>query len=106
LQRAFPVDVLMVYSPKLFIVANDNNLTAIGLALGKTIYFGSLEFITDHFSRMSLSPREADSGVVFMGMVHNGHPLCTLPLRSPPMRVMQPWAKEGALDLSAPEGAM
>jgi hypothetical protein len=41
----------MVYSPKLSFVANGSNLTGIGLALGKTICFYSLEFTIDHLGR-------------------------------------------------------
>jgi hypothetical protein len=62
----------MVYSPKLTFIANGNNPTGIGLAPGETIYFGSLEFTTDHFGRLSLSPNGEDSGAIFVGMVHSG----------------------------------
>jgi hypothetical protein len=68
----FPPDVPMVYSPKLTFIANGNNPTGIGLAPGETIYFGSLEFTTDHFGRLSLSPNVEDSGAIFVGMVHSG----------------------------------
>jgi hypothetical protein len=68
----FPLNVLMVYSPKLNFVANGNNLTGIGLTPGETICFGSLEFTTGHFGNLSLSPEENDPGVIFLGMVHNG----------------------------------
>jgi hypothetical protein len=61
----------MVPSQKLSFVANDNNPTNIGLTLGSTIYFGSLEFTTD---RLSLSPVEGDSSAIFIGMVHSGMP--------------------------------
>jgi hypothetical protein len=58
LQRAFPLDVLMVPSPKLSFVANGNNPTSVGLALGNTIHFGSMEFTTDRLGRLSLFPQE------------------------------------------------
>jgi hypothetical protein len=45
----------MVQSPKLTFVANGNNLTGVGLTLGETICFGSLEFTVDHFVNESLS---------------------------------------------------
>jgi hypothetical protein len=64
----------MVYSPKPFFVANGNNPTSVGLALGKTIYFGNLEFTVDRFGRLSLSPKEDDSSAVFIGMLHSGSP--------------------------------
>jgi hypothetical protein len=62
----------MVYSPKLTFISNGNNLTDVGLTLGKTIRFGSLEFTADHFSNLSLYPVGNDSGAVFVGMVHSG----------------------------------
>jgi hypothetical protein len=51
----FPLNVLMVYSLKLTFVANNNNLTSVGLAPGETICFESLEFIVNRFSNLSLS---------------------------------------------------
>jgi hypothetical protein len=52
-------------------VANGNNLTGIGLAPGKTIFFGSLEFTADCFGNLSLSPEGDDLGVVFVVVVHS-----------------------------------
>jgi hypothetical protein len=68
----FSLNVSMVYSPKLTYVANGNNPTGVGLAPGETIWFGSLEFTTDHFGNLSHSSKRNDSGAVFIGMVHNG----------------------------------
>jgi hypothetical protein len=68
----FPLNVLMVHSLKPIIVANGNNLVNAGFALGETIRFGSLVFIGNHFSDLSLSPEGNDSGAVFVVMVHNG----------------------------------
>jgi hypothetical protein len=39
-----------------------------------TIRFGSLEFTVDCLARLSLSPQEWDSSVVFIGIVHSGSP--------------------------------
>jgi hypothetical protein len=61
----------MVHSPKPTIVADGNHHNGVGFILGETICFGSLEFITDRFSSLSLSPEGNDLGVVFMGMVHS-----------------------------------
>jgi hypothetical protein len=78
LQHAFPLDVSMVTSLKLSFVANGNNSTDVGLTLGKTIHFGSLEFTTDLLVRLCLSPEEGDLGAIFVRMVHSGSPsLCT-----------------------------
>jgi hypothetical protein len=74
LQRAILLDVLMVPPQKVSFVANGNNPANIGLTLGSTIYFGSLEFTTDHLGRLSLSPMEGDSSAIFVGMVHSGMP--------------------------------
>jgi hypothetical protein len=40
--------------------------------LGKTICFGSLEFVADRFSGLSLSPLSGGSGAVVMGVAHGG----------------------------------
>jgi hypothetical protein len=63
-------DILLVYSPKpseLSFIANGSNPTSVGLAPGETICFSSLKFTPT-------SPKEGDSGALFVGMVHNGSP--------------------------------
>jgi hypothetical protein len=68
----------MVTSLKLSFVANGNNSTDVGLTLGKTIHFGSLEFTTDLLVRLCLSPEEGDLSAIFVRMVHSGSSsLCT-----------------------------
>jgi hypothetical protein len=52
LQRTFPLDVLMVTSPKLSFVASGSNPTGISLALSKTIRSGRLEFTADRLGRL------------------------------------------------------
>jgi hypothetical protein len=59
---------------RLTFVANNNNPTVIGLAMGETICFGSLEFTANRFGSLSLALKGGDSGVVFIGMVHSGLP--------------------------------
>jgi hypothetical protein len=64
----------MVHSLRLTIVTDDNHQVGIGFTLGETRHFGSLEFIADHFSNLSLSPEWNDSGAAFVGMAHSGSP--------------------------------
>jgi hypothetical protein len=105
LQRAFPLDVPMVTSPKLPFVTNGDNLTGIGLTLGETSHFDSLEFTANHLGRLSVSPYEGDSSAIFVGMVHSGS--------SSLHTILQDFSDEGdtasgageALDPPAPEGA-
>jgi hypothetical protein len=68
----FPLNVLMVHSPKYIIIANGKSLASVGFALGKIICFGSLEFIANRFGDLSLSPEGNCSSAVFVGMVHIG----------------------------------
>jgi hypothetical protein len=56
LQRAFPLDVPMVPSSVLTVAAGGERLLCGGFSRGKTIRFESLEFITDHFGGLSVSP--------------------------------------------------
>jgi hypothetical protein len=64
LQRAFPIDVLMVPSLKLSFVANGNNPTGVGLTPGGTIHFGSLDSTIDRHGRLSLSPQGWDANAI------------------------------------------
>jgi hypothetical protein len=70
----FPLNVSMVHSLKLIIVANGNNLTSVGFALGKTICFRSLEFTTNHFGDLNLSHEGNDSAAIFLRMIHSRLP--------------------------------
>jgi hypothetical protein len=49
---------------------NSEHLTCGGFSLGEMVCLGNIEFITDYFSGMSLSPRRGDSGIAFMGSTH------------------------------------
>jgi hypothetical protein len=62
----------MVPSPKHSFIANGNNPIGIGLTMGSSIRFDSVEFTPDHLGHLSLSPHEWDSSAMFIGMVHNG----------------------------------
>jgi hypothetical protein len=68
------MDVLMDHWPKPAVVTDGNNLIGIEFTWGKTILFGSLEFIANHFNNLSFSPEGNDLGTVFMGMVHSRSP--------------------------------
>jgi hypothetical protein len=43
-----------------------------GFPLDKTIHFGSLEFIADQFSNLSLSPLGSSLGAIIMGPARGG----------------------------------
>jgi hypothetical protein len=71
LQRIFPLDILMVPSSALTVVANDECLSCGGFSLSETICFGSLEFTTDCFGDQSLSPRRDISDATMAGSTHS-----------------------------------
>jgi hypothetical protein len=74
LQCAFPLDVLMVHSPMLAISTDVECLTWRGFSLGEIVRFRSVEFITNCFGGMSLSPGRNDSGAAFIGSTHSVPP--------------------------------
>jgi hypothetical protein len=64
----------MVHLPKPIVIISGNNLISIEFTWHKSIHCVRLEFITDCFEILSLSPEGNDSRVIFMGMVHSGSP--------------------------------
>jgi hypothetical protein len=62
----------MIHSLALAIAINSEGLTCGGFSLSETVHFGSLEFIADCFSGMSLSPKGSDWGTSFMGSTRSG----------------------------------
>jgi hypothetical protein len=53
-------------------IADDSEcLSCGGFSLDETVHFGSLEFITDCFGGLSLSPRGDGSDAAFMGSTHS-----------------------------------
>jgi hypothetical protein len=95
----------MVYSPKLTFIDNGNNQTRVELAPSKTICFGSLEFTTDCFGHLSLSPKGNDSGTVFIGMVHSGSPSLHTILEESSDKGNAASGNGGAMDSPTLEGA-
>jgi hypothetical protein len=70
----FPLDVPMVHLSTLAIATDGEHLTCGGFSLSEIVRFGSLEFITDYFGSLSISPKGSDSRAVFMGMTRSGSP--------------------------------
>jgi hypothetical protein len=60
----------MAPSFALTVAADGEHLSCDGISLGETIHFGSLEFITDYFDGLSLSPRRDSSDAAFMGSTY------------------------------------
>jgi hypothetical protein len=72
LQRAFPLDILMVPSSAIAIAADNERITCGGFTLGETVRLGNFEFIADYFGGLSLSPKRGDEEAAFMGSTHSG----------------------------------
>jgi hypothetical protein len=94
----YPLNVSIVHSPKLTIIADSNCKTDIGFVLGETIRFRSLEFIADCYSSLSLSlPRGMThlscSWEWFTVGHHHGIPFS----RNPSMRVPASPCLEGLM---------
>jgi hypothetical protein len=104
-QRAFPLDISMVTSPKLSFIINGNNPNGVSLASSEIIHFGSLEFISDCLGRMNISPYEGDSSAIFIGMVRSGSPSLHTTLEDSSDVGGATLCVGGALDPPAPEGA-
>jgi hypothetical protein len=64
----------MVPSSALAVATGGEHLLSDGSSLGETIHFGSLEFITDHFDGLSLSPMGGSSDAIIMGSTRDGPP--------------------------------
>jgi hypothetical protein len=64
----------MVPSSALAVAADGELLSCDVFSLGETIRFGSLEFIADRFSGLSLSPIGDGSGAAIIGSTYGGTP--------------------------------
>jgi hypothetical protein len=72
LQRAFPLEVMMVPSSAIAITVDGEHLTCGGFSLGETICLGNFEFTADYFDGLSLAPRRGDAGAIFMVSTRSG----------------------------------
>jgi hypothetical protein len=72
LQHATPLDISMVPSSLVAIIADGECLGCSGFSLGEPIHLGIFEFITDYFDSLSLSPRRGNEGAIFVGSTHSG----------------------------------
>jgi hypothetical protein len=97
LQRAFPLDVLMVLSSSIVIAADGERLACSGFSLSETVHLGNFKFITDYFSGLSRSPERGDEGAAFVGSTCCG--------ASTPQRAMIEDSTEEFLTTSSGEGS-
>jgi hypothetical protein len=72
LQHATPLDVLMVPSSSIPITADGERLACGGFSLDEPIHLGNIEFITDYFNGLSLSPRRGNKDAIFVGLTRSG----------------------------------
>jgi hypothetical protein len=66
LQRAFPLNVLMILASAITVIADGECLTCSGFSLGKTIHLRNFEFIVDYFGGLSFSLGRGVEGATFM----------------------------------------
>jgi hypothetical protein len=77
---AFPLYILMVPSSALTVATDGERLSCDVFSLDKTIHFESVEFITNRFGDLCLSPMGDGLGAAVMGSTCGGRPC--------PLRVM------------------
>jgi hypothetical protein len=58
----------------LTVATNGERLACGGFSLSEIIHSGSLEFITDCFGSLCLSPKGSESCTMFVGTTHSGSP--------------------------------
>jgi hypothetical protein len=94
----------MVHSSTLTVTTNGEHLTSGGFSLIESVHFGSLEFIADYFGSLSVSPKGSDSGVIFIGMTHNGSPSLHTIMKGSTDEFYTASSREGSSDLPVSEG--
>jgi hypothetical protein len=62
----------MVSPSSIAIIADCEHLVCSGFSLGELVHLGNLEFITDYFGGLSLSPRRGNEGTIFVGSTRSG----------------------------------
>jgi hypothetical protein len=73
LQRAFPLDVPMVPSYAIVVIADGERLTCGGFSLGKTVHLGNFKFIADYFGGLSLPRGGAMQAPLSWAQLTMGH---------------------------------
>jgi hypothetical protein len=96
LQRAFPLDVLMVPSSVIAVAPDSERLMCGGFFPGEVVCLGNFEFIADYINGLILSPRRGDTGSAFMGSTRSEAPT--------PCRAMIEGSAEELLTVSSREG--
>jgi hypothetical protein len=62
----------MVSTSSIAITADGRCLVCGGFYLDEPVHLGNLEFITNYFDRLILSPSRGNECAVFMGSTHSG----------------------------------
>jgi hypothetical protein len=62
----------MVPSSSIPITADGERLACGGFSLDEPIHLGNIEFITDYFNGLSLSPRRGNKDAIFVGLTRSG----------------------------------
>jgi hypothetical protein len=68
----FLYEVLTVPSSSITVVSDGEYVTCGGFSPSEPISLHNIDFITDYFGGLSLSPRRGNDSAVFMGSTHGG----------------------------------
>jgi hypothetical protein len=92
----------MVYTSTLTVATDGERLTCDDFSLGKTIRFGSIEFIINCFSSLSLPPKGSDSGTIFVRTTRNGSSSLRAMVENSIDEFYTTFSGEGSSDLPVP----